>query len=120
MTTPARLPRLCDVCGQLDDHPRHVTAVPIGYDGAVPDDAFLDRLPDGAPARAIAELMDPSTLVRHLDCCAAAGCESCQQAEQVNGGLRGAKLVAKIEGGSINHLSGSGPDIAAASAPEES
>lgn len=41
--------RLCPICGQTDDHPRHVIALPDGVDVA-----------------------------RHMDCCAmVTGCEVC-------------------------------------------
>lgn len=48
-TDTARHVRGCDACGQEDDHPRH-------------------------------HIYDPTNngdSMRHLDCCAAAGCESC-------------------------------------------
>lgn len=105
MTTPARLKRLCDLCGGLDDHPRHVFGVPTGFPGAVPSDEFIDKIPDGTPARAIAEVLDPGTLVRHMDCCAATGCDVCTAAEATHSGqLRGPELVAHIESGALDNL----------------
>ncbi len=97
--------RLCDVCGQLDDHPRHVLGVPPGYPGAVPDDAFLDSIAPGAPVRAVAELMDPTTIVRHMPCCAANGCLICTEVISAAGGATGSALLASIEAGSVDHLS---------------
>lgn len=121
MTTaaePRRL-RLCDVCGGLDDHPRHVTGLPGGATGGAPDQAFLDALPDGCPAYAIAELLDPTTYVRHMDCCAAQGCSICKETEAVHGGLRGDALLENILGGAVDHLSDSGPHVAAATEKAE-
>lgn len=56
--------RVCDVCNQADDHPRHVQGRP------------------GLPA-----------LTRHMDCCASEGCEVCAGTEKANKGLRGQKLI---------------------------
>lgn len=97
--------RLCDVCGQLDDHPRHVLGVPPGYSGAVPSQEFLDSIAPGAPVRAVAELMDPTTIVRHMNCCATNGCLICTEVVAAAGGASGAELLASIEAGSADHLS---------------
>ena len=107
MTTPERVKRLCDVCGKLDSEPRHVLGVGPDYPGAIPSDEFLDSLPDNTPPRAVAELMDPGTVVRHQDCCASRGCDICKQTESVNGGLRGDELLENIESGAVDHLSDS-------------
>lgn len=74
MTTPSHALRLCDVCGLQDDHPRHVRSVPPDFPGAVPTTQFLRSLAAGADPVAVAELLDPSTVVRHMDCCANNGC----------------------------------------------
>lgn len=112
MTQPApeRVQRLCDVCGQLDDHPRHVTAVGPDTPGAVPDNTFLSSLPDGTPALAIAELLDPTTVVRHMDCCAAAGCGVCSNViAAAPKGATGDKLTQHLTSGAVNILSDSQP-----------
>lgn len=98
METTARPLRLCDVCGKLDDHPRHVRSV---RDGGVPSKEFIASLADGLPASAIAQLMDPTTVVRHMDCCAAQGCEICVKTEAATGGARGLDLLAVIQGGAL-------------------
>lgn len=111
MTTPeARRLRLCDVCGQLDDHPRHVQGVPPGFPGAVPSDEFIANLAADVPPYAVVELTDPTTIVRHQDCCAAQGCLICKETEAANGGARGDALLASIQAGAVDHLSGSRPD----------
>lgn len=109
MTSPERMLRLCDVCGGLDDHPRHVQWVPVDTVGAVPDMSFFDALPSAVPPRAVAEIMDPTTIVRHQDCCAAQGCAICQATEAANGGARGDALLESIQGGAVDGLSGSAP-----------
>lgn len=101
-----RLKRLCDVCGKLDDEPRHVTSVAPNTVGTVPDNAFLDALPDGIPARAIAELMDASTLVRHIQCCADNGCASCRD---VLAATSGDISAGTLQSGVVDHLSDSQP-----------
>lgn len=83
--------RFCDVCGGLDNHPRHILTSKNG--NAVPSSEFLASLPDGASAAAIAQLMDPRTTIRHHDCCAAEGCADCTATEAENGGRRGQKLI---------------------------
>lgn len=92
--------RFCDVCGGLDDHPRHVLADP--GNGSKPTPEFLESLPEGAPISAVALLLDPNTTIRHMDCCAAAGCEVCQKTEDATGGVRGKKLIAAIAGGALD------------------
>lgn len=63
--TEVRPVRSCDVCGQVDDHPRHI----------------LQTLDGG------------TVTIRHMDCCAANGCEVCQATEEANGALRGQELI---------------------------
>lgn len=104
MTTPTLNLRLCDVCGVLDDHPRHVTGVPPDYPGAVPTNEFLQGLPDGCPALAIAELMDSSTIVRHMNCCATMGCATCTGVLAATNNAAGDDLRAAIVNGDVDHL----------------
>jgi hypothetical protein len=70
--------RVCDLCGAVDDHPRHVIA---GHETEAfdrPSDDIVNKVLDSAPvaerARLVRELTDTSSSDRHLDCCAAAGC----------------------------------------------
>jgi hypothetical protein len=62
--------RLCDVCGGMDDHPRHMVASPDGADEQI----------------------------RHLDCCAAAGCPdgTCDALLENYTGSSGADLLAHL------------------------
>lgn len=61
--------RTCDVCGAEDDHPRHVHG-----------------------------LDDGGTQMRHMDCCAKAGCPdgTCDSTVSASGGLTGDALLAYI------------------------
>lgn len=104
MTQPDRLLRLCDVCGGLDDHPRDVSFVLPDSPGSVPDQDFLNALPQNTPPRAVAELMDPTTLIRHIDCCASRGCQTCLRITEVTNGAHGDDLTAAIESGVVNGL----------------
>lgn len=70
-----RVLRVCDLCGGVDDHPRHVIA---NGDFTRPSDEIINKVLDAAPAeeraRLVNDLIDTSSSDRHLDCCAAAGC----------------------------------------------
>ena len=75
-----RLLRVCDLCGGVDDHPRHVIAGAGGGTEpvvAAPSEEILNRVLDAAPteerARLVRDLMDTSTSDRHMDCCRSAG-----------------------------------------------
>jgi hypothetical protein len=94
--------RLCDVCGQLDDHPRHVQSA--RGTAALPSREFLESLGTDVPATAIAQLMNPNTTVRHLDCCAAEGCPVCTRTEGITKGARGSKLLKAIQSGALDDL----------------
>ena len=93
----ARPLRFCDVCLELDDHPRHVQAVAADQRNEVP----AGDIPAG-PATAVAQLLSPTTVIRHLNCCAEQGCSTCSATEQVTAGARGAELTAAILGGALD------------------
>lgn len=61
--------RGCDVCGQTDDHPRHSNQLVAG--GTI--------------------------TIRHLDCCASQGCETCIGTEQEYGQRRGQDLIDHLD-----------------------
>lgn len=70
--------RVCDVCGGVDDHPRHVLAggVPGVYQAPTAD--VVRKVMKAAPAaeldRLLGDLLDTSSSDRHMDCCREAGC----------------------------------------------
>jgi hypothetical protein len=98
--------RVCDVCGGIDDHPRHVIAGDPGTHA--PSPAIVRAVVDGGQAyppevanALLEDLLDTSSQNRHLDCCRSVGCPggSCDVAgELVDGaaGLRGADLLAHL------------------------
>lgn len=88
--------RYCDLCGGLDDHPRHVRPLGKAEPDHVNSQAFLDGLPSG-PTSALAQLVDRRIRVAHMDCCAANGCPDCTVTEAENGGLRGQALIDHLE-----------------------
>lgn len=95
--------RYCDVCGKLDRAPRHNIGLPLGETRGTPDAAFLARLEPGPPSAA-AVLMDGQQLCRHMDCCAAEGCEVCQATEALHGGVRNDALWESIAAGTVSDL----------------
>ena len=95
--------RVCDLCGAVDDHPRHVLS---GGDGwPRPDRTIVDKVMAAAPAdqraRLVDELLDTGVSDRHMDCCRAAGCPDGTCNTQTAGAemLRGAGLLAHLMGG---------------------
>ena len=93
--------RVCDLCGGVDDHPRHTFA---GTDTGVyaPSVDVLAKVAREAPEadvhRLIADLLDTSSREHHLDCCAAAGCPTgtCGEVMHAARGKRGAALLKHI------------------------
>jgi hypothetical protein len=114
--TVPRPKRVCDVCGGFDDHPRHV----IGHtaDAAPAVDqavvkalaAHVDFATDEGAA-AIADLMDTTLQLRHMDCCAAAGCPDGTCAEihrrapaPAGSPLRGDDLLEFLTSGTVDDV----------------
>lgn len=94
--------RVCDLCGGVDDHPRHVIAGTPGRQNitiAAPSDDILTKVMTAAPeaerGRLVRELMDTSSTDRHMDCCRDAGCPdgSCNTQTAGAEDLRGAALL---------------------------
>lgn len=78
-----RVLRVCDLCGGVDDHPRHVLGNQRGFGDEMfpaPSEEIIAKVASAAPekdrGRLLRELMDTASSDRHLDCCAAAGCPS--------------------------------------------
>lgn len=80
-----RLLRVCDLCGGVDDHPRHTIAGTVEGQGVVqlPDKAVADKVlaavfegpvPREDAERLLRDLYDTGTSDRHMDCCRTAGC----------------------------------------------
>jgi len=84
--------RVCDLCGGVDDHPRHVIAGPRGGPDVVakPTTDVVTKVMDATRDldkeegdRLLDALLDTTSSDRHLDCCAAAGCPTGTCAPQV-------------------------------------
>ncbi|GAA0528748.1 hypothetical protein GCM10010172_06690 [Paractinoplanes ferrugineus] len=95
--------RICDACGGVDDHPRHVIdgQQPSGI--AIPEllvDAIIDSSPQGERSRLLADLYDRTTLQLHRDCCRSLGCPNgdCDELTQGAEELRGSDLLAHLAG----------------------
>jgi hypothetical protein len=91
--------RVCDLCGGVDDHPRHVIAgATRNVFPRVPDEV-VEQVMVNAPAehrgRLVRDLLDTASSDRHLDCCRAAGCPdgSCDVVTRGAEGLTGADLL---------------------------
>jgi hypothetical protein len=75
-----RILRVCDLCGGVDDHPRHVIAGNQDTFTAPPGEivrkvlAATSGLSQSEQDRLLGDLVDTTSSDRHLDCCAAAGC----------------------------------------------
>lgn len=99
--------RGCDVCGGVDDHPRHVFAHAPGE--GVTEPAVAEKMIEVAKATGdpaaitavVAQIQDTSTIYRHMDCCREAGCPdgTCNQVTAGAEDLRGMDLVAHLTGG---------------------
>ncbi|HUR08571.1 MAG TPA: hypothetical protein VM347_38945 [Nonomuraea sp.] len=108
--------RVCDLCGGVDDHPRHVIAGVIDDEHAVNADlrdavaANLTTLLEAGTVdmatvlRVSRDFEDTTSSDRHKDCCAAAGCPTGTCGQQIEGaeGKTGASLrkhiMANVEG----------------------
>lgn len=78
--------RVCDLCGGVDDHPRHSFAGVIPGEHTVDESlrpivtANVEALYDGGSvtfeeaAGIVSSYDDTTSSDRHIDCCAAAGC----------------------------------------------
>jgi hypothetical protein len=97
--------RVCDLCGGVDDHPRHVLAGgdPDAYPKPSPE--TVRRVLEASPAddadRLLGDLLDTGTSDRHMDCCRNAGCPdgSCDTVTAGAEDLRGVELLNHLTGG---------------------
>lgn len=98
----ARPLRICDVCGVVDDHPRHLHSAGAGeieVNGANLRRVLADDSLDAdTKARIVEDIVDTTTQLRHPQCCKAVGCPdgSCNLLPD---DLHGAALLEHIESG---------------------
>jgi hypothetical protein len=91
--------RICDVCGGVDDHPRHVLAAAVGEIPVNQENLSKvladDSLSPDDKAAIVADIVDTTTQLRHMDCCRSVGCPdgTCNAMPA----LKGADLLAHLE-----------------------
>jgi hypothetical protein len=108
--------RVCDVCGGFDDHPRHVIGHAANEAPAV-DQAVVKALAvhvdftTDEGGAAIADLMDTTLQLRHMDCCASVGCPdgTCVEIHRrtpapANSPLRGDDLLEFLTSGAVDDV----------------
>lgn len=113
MTTAEVRPlRGCDVCHQVDDHPRHTffgppEHFPVNNEYA---EAIL-AMPDLEAAdknRIYRDALNTQTQERHMDCCKSVGCPdgSCDRviATLSKGYVKGNALVKHLTSGKVDHI----------------
>lgn len=95
--------RVCDLCGGVDDHPRHVIAGTTADVFPTPTAAIIQRVitnaPEGHTDRLLDSLMDTASSDRHMDCCREAGCPdgSCEVMTRGAEAKRGRALRTHLE-----------------------
>lgn len=107
----ARPMRLCDSCGQVDDHPRHVFATAPGDSPTTAEVASAAlrsvREDEALHTEIMRQIQDTSTTVKHMDCCRADGCPdgACDQVlAGVAEGTIGTKLVKHLTSGKVDKI----------------
>lgn len=74
--------RVCDVCGVVDENPRHVFAL-AENEAPAPRQSVVETvlndttLSADVKAAVLGDLYDTTLEIRHVSCCAAAGCPTC-------------------------------------------
>jgi hypothetical protein len=95
--------RVCEACGGVDDHPRHIHAALNSADQAVNHDLVRSvlkmNLAEGDETRILNDLYDQSSITLHMDCCAMRGCPTgaCGATLAENGGRTREALVQYVE-----------------------
>jgi hypothetical protein len=94
--------QVCDACGGVDDHPRHVIAGSAGAITGTPTPEIIRKVMTSAPDedsdRLIADLLDTGSLTLHRDCCRDQGCPTGECATLLEGwnGKPGAAMLNHI------------------------
>jgi hypothetical protein len=89
--------RMCDSCGGVDDHPRHVYSQGPG-DAPTSDEVAEKALLNASPEtyrEILRQVRDDSVTQKHMDCCKADGCPdgTCNIVTEGAEDLKGADLV---------------------------
>jgi hypothetical protein len=103
--------RSCDVCGVIDQHPRHIfdTLGVQGLEQTVNEDAVQKAYENENISRQelvaiVSDLRDVSSFTRHMDCCASVGCPdgTCEKIMKDTKNAHGFKLVEAITGEKVS------------------
>lgn len=100
--TETRPLRMCDSCGGVDTHPRHVFWEGPASSGTSDQTAFkaLEAAAGNTDATigVLRHVRDTETTMKHLDCCRADGCPdgTCDQVTAGAEDLRGDDLLAHL------------------------
>lgn len=95
---------VCDVCGGVDDHPRHTIAGASLETFPIPTAETVQRVMAASPPdeldRLLTDLLDTGSSDRHMDCCRAAGCPAgvCDAVTAGAEDKRGAALLKHLVG----------------------
>lgn len=95
--------RMCDSCGQIDDHPRHVHGTGTGEANTTPEVLSLavaaSEGDEEARQAVLRHAQDSTTQMKHLDCCAADGCPdgTCQLTAQGAAGKTGPDMLKHVQ-----------------------
>lgn len=94
--------QVCDLCGGVDDHPRHHLGGGQAGEYDAPAASLIAKVAQEAPEadrdRLVAELLDTGTTSRHKDCCRTAGCPTGECDSELDGwnGKTGKGLLTHI------------------------
>lgn len=113
--TEKRPQRICDVCSQIDDHPRHVhVEVGIPVNQASIKALAESGLTGDEYDTILADILDTTTQQRHMDCCRSVGCPdgTCDAIGKTGAqDLRGSALLKHLTSGKVDAI---GSDLTAA------
>jgi len=93
--------RVCDICFQADDHPRHGTILnkPQGR----PTQEQLAKVPTDLPITALDELLSPWITEHHMHCGADSGCGTCKAQVELAKNAQGDALRKHIQKNFAEH-----------------
>jgi len=101
-----RLKRVCDVCGGVDDHPRHQISFEKAEQVEPPSTELIQKVTaavDVSTEEGVAvlrDLFDRGVQLRHMDCCKSVGCPTGDCNRTLSGvpeGTTGMDLVDHIQ-----------------------
>ncbi len=115
--------RICMSCGKVDGAPRHIHGTASGDAPTAPEIAAraLQAATDSNRESILGQIMDTSTVIKHLDCCASDGCPdgSCDALVAAADGAKGSKLREFLTSGAADAVGSDLNDRRAGSAGED-